>query len=135
VNLGPDGTKMCSRCKRVLPSTEYQKDMDKEDGLSVQCRRCRADGKLRSTYGITMDDYDRMLEEQDFRCAVCRTPEPGGARHMVRWVVDHDHATGKVRALLCHSCNFGLGKFRDDPELLRQAADYVEMHRCSSSTG
>jgi hypothetical protein len=78
---------------------------------------------LRRRYGITAEDADAMLEEQGGFCAVCRT-EP--ALH-----VDHDHATGAVRALLCLGCNGGLGQFTDDPEVLRAAAHYVERHRAS----
>ena len=122
--------KVCTGCKHELPISEFQVDVQKADGLSTRCKRCRADQKLRSAYGITIDDYEAMLLAQGGRCAICGTDEPGGARHMVRWVVDHDHSTGKVRALLCHSCNFGLGKFHDDPELLRRAADYLEKHSC-----
>ena len=62
-----------------------------------------------------------MLEAQGGVCAICRT---GTRRH-----VDHDHATGAVRALLCFNCNGGLGQFRDDPCLLHAAALYVEHHR------
>jgi hypothetical protein len=62
-----------------------------------------------------------MLAEQDGLCAVCQT---AAAVH-----VDHDHETGAVRSLLCFNCNGGLGQFRDDPVVLRAAADYVEEHR------
>ena len=62
-----------------------------------------------------------MLAEQDGLCAICRT---AAAVH-----VDHDHETGAVRSLLCFNCNGGLGQFRDDPVVLRAAADYVEEHR------
>jgi hypothetical protein len=61
-----------------------------------------------------------MLEAQGGVCAICRAAP---AAH-----VDHDHATGEVRALLCFNCNGGLGQFRDDPFLLHVAAFYVEHH-------
>ena len=62
-----------------------------------------------------------MLEAQGGTCAICQSAP---AEH-----VDHDHDTGAVRALLCFNCNGGLGQFRDDPAVLRAAADYVEEHR------
>jgi len=62
-----------------------------------------------------------MLADQGGSCAICRTAP---AVH-----VDHDHETGAVRALLCFNCNGGLGQFRDDPVVLRAAADYVEHHQ------
>lgn len=73
---------------------------------------------LKRRYGITAADADRMLREQGGLCAICRERP---AAH-----VDHDHRTGRVRRLLCFTCNSGLGNFRDDPELLRLAADYLE---------
>lgn len=74
-------------------------------------------------YGITVEDYVRMLVEQNGRCAICLSEYPGpNAFH-----VDHDHATGKVRGLLCTRCNPGLGYFRDDPELLARAIEYLKV--------
>ena len=75
---------------------------------------------LRRRYGITAEEADAMLEEQGGVCAICRAAP---AAH-----VDHDHSTGRVRALLCFNCNGGLGQFRDDPCLLQAAAFYVKHH-------
>lgn len=79
-------------------------------------------GRIRA-YGITPEEYDRMLLAQDKCCALCRRLLE------TRICIDHDHATGQVRALLCVSCNSGLGDLQDDPELMRRAAEYVERHR------
>jgi hypothetical protein len=76
---------------------------------------------LRRRYGITAADADALLAAQGGLCAICRAAPAGH--------VDHDHDTGAVRALLCFNCNGGLGQFKDDPALLRAAADYVEEHR------
>lgn len=75
-------------------------------------------------YGLTQEQYEAMLAEQDGRCAICRSPDwPGKDR---RPHVDHCHKTGKIRALLCGKCNNGLGNYDDDPARLRAAADYLE---------
>jgi len=74
-------------------------------------------------YGITPEDYDRLLEEQQGQCAICGTP--AGNR---RLAVDHHHGTGKVRALLCSDCNTALGLFQESPFRLRQALTYLEHH-------
>lgn len=74
-------------------------------------------------YGITKDEYEAMLAGQDGRCAICRTTEPKGKGG---WHVDHCHDSGKIRGLLCHFCNFVLGNAKDNPEILRAAADYLE---------
>jgi hypothetical protein len=76
---------------------------------------------LTRRYGITAEEADAMLQSQGGWCAICGTAS--AAR------VDHDHATGAVRELLCFNCNGGLGQFKDDPAVLRAAADYVERHR------
>jgi len=78
---------------------------------------------LTRRYGISVEEADDMFATQGGLCAICRAAP---AKH-----VDHDHATGKVRALLCFNCNGGLGQFKDDPDLLREAADYVRFHTLS----
>jgi hypothetical protein len=65
-----------------------------------------------------------FMAEQEGKCAICGVHEDDASDHRLR--LDHDHATGQPRALLCHHCNVGLGHFRDRPELLRAAARYVE---------
>lgn len=85
---------------------------------------------LATKYGITIDEYMAMLEAQQGLCVVCgQPPQEDGIKAASRLHVDHDHVTGKVRALLCNSCNNGIGRFRDDPALLRAAAEYIERHR------
>lgn len=78
---------------------------------------------LQYRYGIGRADYDRMLTEQDGRCGICRTDEPG-SRNSV-WPVDHCHTTNKVRGLLCHRCNMALGYFKDDPVRIAAALAYL----------
>jgi hypothetical protein len=75
-------------------------------------------------YGITEADYAVLFERQSGRCAVCRTDKPGGMGNRLH--VDHDHVTGKVRGLLCHHCNSGLGNLRDDILRLKAAIAYLE---------
>lgn len=86
--------------------------------------RARAARILRQ-YGLTIADYDAMLEAQGGGCAICGAVEVEGDRTSFHHV-DHCHASGKVRGVLCRHCNNGLGHFRDDPSLLRAAAKYLE---------
>lgn len=76
-------------------------------------------------YGITPDDYYRMLNEQNGKCAICGSSDPKDGRTN-KMFVDHCHGSGRVRGLLCSSCNLGIGKFRDEPELLLSAAKYIK---------
>ncbi len=90
------------------------------DGRRAQNRA----GSLKKLYGISVADYDRMLAEQNGVCAICKKVSRDGKT----LVVDHDHDTGKVRALLCSTCNPGLGFFDHSPELLREAIEYLARH-------
>jgi len=89
---------------------------------------------LQRLYGLTAEQYDAMLVAQDGVCALCgNPPKPGGAFAASRLHVDHDHETGRVRALLCLNCNRGLGSFVDSPRLLRLAADYLDHHAAAAA--
>lgn len=78
-------------------------------------------------YGLTWDDYHAMLEEQGQCCAICGLHQSEVGAPLV---IDHDHDSGKVRALLCAACNRGLGCFRDDPQRLDAASRYLWEHGC-----
>lgn len=81
-------------------------------------------------YGLTVEDYDRMLAEQSGRCALCgKPPNPNGVRAASKLHADHCHNSGRSRALLCLNCNHGLGCFDDDPDLLERAAAYIRHHQ------
>lgn len=81
-------------------------------------------------YGIDDKELQKMKEEQNNRCYLCNSDGflIGKNNHTEKLAVDHCHETGKVRKLLCHNCNRALGLFKDNPELMRKAADYVEQH-------
>jgi len=76
---------------------------------------------LRKQYGIGLDEYERLAAEQNGLCAICGCPAIGGKI----LAVDHDHANGSVRGLLCLNCNNGLGRFKDSAERLEAAARYL----------
>jgi hypothetical protein len=75
---------------------------------------------LKRKFRLTLEAYCKLLVEQNSVCAIC-----GRVDADKRLAVDHCHATGTVRGLLCQNCNQGLGKFRDRPEDLRAAAAYL----------
>lgn len=98
-------------------------------------RDWRKGHSLNRSFGISLDDYKRMHQEQSGVCAVCGEKESHRYKGDVRSLsVDHCHATGAIRQLLCHSCNHGLGCFRDNPELMRAAAQYIEHHRAKQNS-
>jgi hypothetical protein len=152
--IDPDATeKLCPRCGQTKSIEEFGRR--RNGGLKGYCRLCMAgydaeyadteigkarrkaasgnwskgprfDYDLLKRYGITVADYETMLAAQGGRCAICRTDKPMPSDEDRRWHVDHCHATHRVRGLLCNSCNLGLGKFKDDPTLIRVAIAYLE---------
>ena len=78
-------------------------------------------------FHMTDANYAEMLAGQGGGCAICGRSKPNGTRK--RFNVDHDHASGAVRALLCHDCNIALGAIKDDPAIARKMAEYVEYHK------
>lgn len=129
---------ICTKCKLEKELPEFCKDKNVKLGYKPLCRECnKAKSKayalkhkdktkgnnLKARYGITAGEYQAMFAAQGGVCKICKLPE----HHMGRDLsVDHCHATGKVRGLLCNSCNRGMGLFVDSPERLRKAAEYLE---------
>lgn len=84
---------------------------------------------LRFNYGMTLSRWDSIYTAQGGLCIICRQPRRGGKIGDIGLYVDHDHATGKVRGLLCHMCNVGIGHFNEDVALLEAAIAYLKSHR------
>lgn len=128
----PDGAKWCPECDGVKSLEDFPRNRSAKSGYGTYCKPChnritREDKEkhggarnyhLRRRYGITVEHFERMFAEQGGLCAICREAP---AEH-----VDHDHATGRVRALLCFNCNGALGQFRDRPELMLAAYAYLQ---------
>jgi len=87
------------------------------------------DAWLRHNRGITLAEFKAILGRQSGVCAICRTTEWGKKGPHV----DHDHATGEVRGILCCRCNTGIGNLKDDPDLISRAALYLRAHKKSRS--
>lgn len=113
----------CTRCKAAKPGTSefFPLHNKKRNGLDSWCRECRATyrnsinrGQFRS---VISDTALVSLKESTAECVICGSAE--------KLVVDHDHATGHIRGMLCNHCNRGLGHFRDDPMLLEFARVYI----------
>jgi hypothetical protein len=143
-------TKYCKKCDTTKPVSEFWKNRGAKDGLQAYCKPCtsaQVNGRLKGpdrervlrinrnsrfkrVYGITHDEYDEMLAWQRGRCWICQEP-PSDDR---RLAVDHDHACcpgekscGKcIRGLLCRRCNQAIGLFKENVDLIRWAATYVE---------
>lgn len=135
--------KPCSGCGRTIPDEErtFGKRFCSEAchlkttlqpgnrRRSVAWERRDPRGRLRNhihhLYGMTLAQYDALLDQQAGSCAICKT-KVEDITHKKGIGVDHDHKTGKVRGLLCGYCNHGIGMFRDNPQLCQNAATYLE---------
>jgi len=83
--------------------------------------------ELKKSFGITLEDYENLLKNQNGVCAICGNPETATTNggELRKLSVDHDHETGEVRGLLCTNCNNGLGRFKDSPDLFQKALNYL----------
>lgn len=147
--------KRCSKCGIKKERGEFSKARQELDGLQYHCKDCNAESyylrkvknpakmrkqqrrwrklnprtpaqsykmALKSKYGLSVEDFNALLDKQDNRCVIC-SEKFTSTKHRH---VDHCHTTKKVRGLLCQFCNTGLGNFRDSPDRLRAAANYLE---------
>lgn len=142
-------TKTCGACKRELPTSSfYPKRRGEEIGCSHRCKSCesirskqRVESEtsaeretrlstqrawwFKSQYGITVEEFNQMVDIQGGRCACCkREPQGKGAAAVLN--VDHDHVTGRVRGLLCNPCNQAMGLMKDNPVMIRQLLKYAD---------
>ncbi len=114
----------CTLCGRTLPITQFVKDKKMATGRRNTCAHCY---KLRQLYSITYAEYQALLNNQGGVCSICNRPQS-----VVAWeylCVDHDHTTGKVRGLLCNTCNAGIAQFGEDIRLLEAAIVYLRRHK------
>ncbi len=132
--------KTCTKCNQEKPLEDFIKDRRRKQGYASTCKPCdlirnrkyrkeypekrRATNRtqlLKSRYNMSDEDYDTLHTSQGGVCKICSKPESSGGY----LVVDHCHTTGKVRGLLCHNCNKGLGMFKDQASLLNSAINYL----------
>ena len=106
-----------NRDKRLQYAVNYQ---DKQEDFAKITRN----QYLKRKYGITLQEYEEMFARQNELCALC-----GNENKAKRWHLDHDHATNKVRAILCHHCNLMIGYARDNQKVLASAIEYLEKHK------
>jgi hypothetical protein len=137
----------CSSCKEQKDTSLFPKANGKTRGYAWVCKQCKKEIRvakhksmaqedvkaknknywLKTSYGITLDEFNVMLSIQNHKCAICGCDEV--ETHSKKLYVDHCHTTKKVRDLLCHSCNIAIGNFKDSTENLKKAIAYLEKHK------
>ena len=141
-------TKRCKICKQQLPLDSFYLLL-KKTGRSYRNSYCKDCGNKKrrqykqsprpgqnyirqrnlKSYGLTVDQYDEMLTAQGGVCAICNLPEThvsSFTKKIRRLSIDHDHKTGKIRGLLCSSCNRAIGLLGDDAERIKAVLTYLE---------
>ena len=145
------GDKICKKCGTNKPLIEFRKHPPNKLGRSWvdgSCKNCvrkykrELQAKIRAsdldksrkqlknwalirTYGITVDDYNKMLYEQNGCCAICNKHHTEFKKPLG---VDHRHSDGKIRELLCYKCNPGISFFNEDINLLEKVIVYLKKH-------
>lgn len=113
-------TQVCRYCKKDLPLENYSNDRRSPNGRYPICRACRSESRSHSR--ISQEEYDALLQAQNYSCAICGIAAEETARGLN---VDHSHYTHKIRGLLCVQCNLGLGYFKDNVQRLQTAIEYL----------
>lgn len=152
-------TKYCGGCKSEKPHDEFHKCVTRRDGLATQCKPCSTmrgrqwyaqnkerrarmgatyysqnrnrviDRTYQRKYGITLDEYEQLLKEQEYVCALCKEPEravDGRTKKVRALAVDHCHTTEQVRGLLCYHCNQLVGRLGDTIESAERLLAYLK---------
>ncbi|MCK5601272.1 endonuclease VII domain-containing protein [Candidatus Pacearchaeota archaeon] len=123
-------TKKCCNCWNTKPVSEFNKDKHAKDGLHASCKSCRIKPRRKADlyrkYGISSRQYEKLVEKQNGRCAICGKHQ---SELKTTLNVDHNHETGKVRGLLCVACNRLLGYAQDNQDILMKAIQYLEKKR------
>ena len=123
--------KVCTDCLTVKTPDEFHRSPKGSLGRKAICKQCESDRRdplqsrrslLRIKYGLTLEDYDRMLTEQDGKCFWCGSTEPGG-KNGKYFHIDHEHGSSPVHVygLACASCNVGRGYFRNPEHMIEVA--------------
>lgn len=114
--------------------SEYNKKY-RESGGSEKSKEYYTDNKktvwkncqLKRDYGISLEQYNQLLEQQEHKCNICGTHRDEFKKDLA---VDHCHDTGIVRGLLCKNCNTGIGNFKDDIDIMKKAIEYIMRYKC-----
>lgn len=125
-------SKKCTICQQLQPIHLFHKNQKSRDGLDSRCAPCKADRKRLALYDLEPEQYKQMLFDQEAKCAICGRELPELDEGLV---VDHDHATGWVRGLLCKGCNFALGLMNDDVVRLQSAINYLVRSQLEQGIG
>jgi len=118
---------LCKECAKQATNTPKFKTWAKKYRLknSIRLSATTFNYKLKSQYGLSRDQYELMIKNQNNRCIICGNPFTT-PKHTH---IDHDHKTGSVRGVLCSNCNTGIGFFRENIDIMISAIKYLDLHQ------
>lgn len=119
-----DDLKRCSKCHRMLPFSDFDRDKFTSSGLTSSCSLCST---LHRLYKLSYVDYAARYDKQQGVCAICRRPG-AVANGSNRLAVDHNHQTGEVRGLLCGKCNVAIACLLESPTIAQRAIAYLDQY-------
>ena len=118
--------KICNKCKENCKLDDFHKNKSRKDNRSGICKKCTRNSHYKRTFGISLEEYSKMLEDQNGVCAICSCfPTAKENSPYSNLAVDHCHTSGRIRGLLCSSCNTGIGLLGDTTTNIRAALNYL----------
>jgi hypothetical protein len=147
--------KICCKCRYNKEIGCFHKDKNRNDGLQTVCKQCSRlysqernakrkeeykrwyqdnkikvrNYKLKRKFKISISEYNDMFDEQNGLCAICKKSEIKKHNGTIQSLaVDHNHSTGKVRALLCSNCNTALGSLKENKDIIFNMIDYIDKY-------
>lgn len=124
------GRKKSKSEKEKAQNRTYMRERWKDGNYRMASNANRAERRDEVVYGLTVGQRKALLDAQGGVCAICAGVNASGNR----LALDHDHATGKVRGLLCHSCNVAIGHAKESPARLESLAKYLRLHSAIQSS-
>jgi Recombination endonuclease VII len=143
--IAPPDHRRCCVCKALKNRDDFWHSKMTKDGLARECKECMTvrnkksaikhavkrralhrNYNLKKLYNITADRFDEMVQEQEGKCAICSDDITNSGKNPC---VDHNHKTGNVRSILCQNCNFAIGGFKEDVNILNSAIEYLDKWR------
>lgn len=128
VYTGDETELECTKCHKILPIAEFTKNNNKKSYRPAGhlCKKCELIKRREDVYKLSEEEFNKLWQQQDGKCACCLKGEGEVKKNKSQTlVVDHDHTTKKVRALLCGACNCGIGYARENPEVLKGLLNYL----------
>lgn len=115
---------------KIYNKNHYILNSDNEKNYGKIHSEERNNNRLKALYGITLEQYNQMLKDQNGVCAICKQPETAIHQNgkIKRLAVDHNHKTGQVRGLACDNCNHGIGFFKENKKILLNAINYLKQY-------